>query len=60
MTNIKNLANRKILTTMSVVEMMLIFSVFMTTIPVLGMGFSKDGITKTTEEALGKIAQAAE
>lgn len=60
MTNIKNLANRKILTTMSVVEMMLISSVVMTTIPVLGMGFSKDGITKTTEEALGKIAQAAE
>jgi hypothetical protein len=60
MTNIKNLANRKILTTMSVVEMMLIFSVFMTTIPVLGMGFAKDSITKITEEAVGKIAQAAE
>lgn len=29
-------------------------------IPVLGRGFAKDGITKTTEEALSKIAQAAE
>jgi hypothetical protein len=29
-------------------------------IPILGRGFAKDGITKTTVEALDKIAQAAE
>ncbi len=29
-------------------------------IPILGRGFAKDGITRTTEEALGKIAQAVE
>jgi hypothetical protein len=29
-------------------------------IPVFGRGFAKDGIMKTTEEALGRIAQAAE
>jgi hypothetical protein len=29
-------------------------------IPILGRGFAKGGITKTTVEALDKIAQAAE
>src|SRR5215204_598711 len=29
-------------------------------IPILGRGFAKDGITRTTEEALGRIAQAVE
>ena len=29
-------------------------------IPIIGKGFAKDGIFKTTEEALKKIASAAE
>ncbi|MGI8832020.1 MAG: SRPBCC family protein [Nitrososphaeraceae archaeon] len=37
-----------------------VWKIDLTGIPVLGRGFAKDGITKTTEEALGKIAQAAE
>jgi hypothetical protein len=35
-------------------------NVDMSGLPVLVRGFAKDGIMKTTEEALGKIAQEAE
>ena len=34
-----------------------VWKVDLTGIPVLGRGFAKDGITGTTEEALGKIAK---
>jgi uncharacterized protein YndB with AHSA1/START domain len=37
-----------------------IWNVDLSGIPILGRGFAKDGIMKTTEEALGKIAQAVE
>ena len=37
-----------------------VWKVDLTSIPVLGRGFAKDGITRTTEEALGRIAQAVE
>lgn len=37
-----------------------VWEVDMAGIPVFGRGFAKDGIMKTTEEALGRIAQAAE
>jgi uncharacterized protein YndB with AHSA1/START domain len=37
-----------------------VWKVDLTSIPVIGRGFAKDGITGTTEEALGKIAQAVE
>jgi hypothetical protein len=37
-----------------------VWEVDMAGIPVVGRGFAKDGIMKTTEEALGRIAQAAE
>jgi hypothetical protein len=37
-----------------------LWNIDMSGIPVIARGFAKDGITKTTEEALGKIAQAAE
>lgn len=37
-----------------------IWNVDLSGIPILGRGFAKDGIMKTTEEALGKIAQAEE
>ena len=37
-----------------------VWEVDLSGIPVLGRGFAKDGITGTTEEALGKIAQAVE
>jgi uncharacterized protein YndB with AHSA1/START domain len=37
-----------------------IWEVDLSGIPILGRGFAKDGITRTTEEALGKIAQAVE
>jgi uncharacterized protein YndB with AHSA1/START domain len=35
-----------------------VWEVDLSGIPLLGRGFAKDGITGTTEEALGKIAQA--
>jgi uncharacterized protein YndB with AHSA1/START domain len=37
-----------------------VWNVDLSGIPILGRGFAKDGITGTTEEALGKIAQAVE
>ena len=37
-----------------------VWKVDLTSIPIIGRGFAKDGITGTTEEALGKIAQAVE
>ena len=37
-----------------------LWNIEMSGIPGIARGFAKDGITKTTEEALGKIAQAAE
>jgi hypothetical protein len=37
-----------------------VWKVDLSGIPILGRGFAKDGITGTTEEALGKIAQAVE
>ena len=37
-----------------------VWEVDLSGIPLLGRGFAKDGITGTTEEALGKIAQAVE
>jgi uncharacterized protein YndB with AHSA1/START domain len=37
-----------------------VWEVDLSGIPILGRGFAKDGITRTTEEALGKIAQAVE
>jgi uncharacterized protein YndB with AHSA1/START domain len=37
-----------------------LWNIDMSGIPGIARGFAKDGITKTTEEALGKIAQAAE
>src|SRR5215204_1865876 len=37
-----------------------VWKVNLSGIPVLGRGFAKDGITGTTEEALGNIAQTAE
>jgi uncharacterized protein YndB with AHSA1/START domain len=37
-----------------------VWEVDLSGIPILGRGFAKDGITGTTEEALGKIAQAVE
>jgi hypothetical protein len=37
-----------------------VWKVDLTSIPVLGRGFAKDGITRTTEEELGRIAQAVE
>jgi hypothetical protein len=37
-----------------------IWNVDLSGIPILGRGFAKDGIMKTTEEALGKISQAVE
>jgi carbon monoxide dehydrogenase subunit G len=37
-----------------------VWNVDLSGIPILGRGFAKDGIMKTTEEALGKIAQAVE
>jgi uncharacterized protein YndB with AHSA1/START domain len=37
-----------------------VWKVDLSGIPVLGRGFAKDGITGTTEEALGNIAQTAE
>ena len=37
-----------------------VWKVNLSGIPALGRGFAKDGITKTTEEALGIIAQTAE
>src|ERR687897_2200624 len=41
-------------------EIKAIWEVDLSGIPLLGRGFAKDGITGTTEEALGKIAQAVE
>jgi uncharacterized protein YndB with AHSA1/START domain len=37
-----------------------VWKVDLSSIPVLGRGFAKDGITRTTEEELGRIAQAVE
>jgi uncharacterized protein YndB with AHSA1/START domain len=37
-----------------------LWNIDMSGIPGIARGFAKDGITKTTEEALGKMAQAAE
>jgi hypothetical protein len=37
-----------------------VWKVDLSGIPILGRGFAKDGITGTTGEALGKIAQAVE
>jgi hypothetical protein len=37
-----------------------VWKVDLSGIPLPGRGFAKDGITGTTEEALGKIAQAVE
>lgn len=37
-----------------------VWKVDLSGIPILGRGFAKDGITGTTEEALGKIAQGVE
>jgi len=37
-----------------------VWNVDLSDIPILGRGFAKDGIMKTTEEALDKIAQAVE
>ena len=37
-----------------------VWKVDLSGIPILGRSFAKDGITGTTEEALGKIAQAVE
>ena len=42
------------------IEIKAVWEVDLSGIPLLGMGFAKDGITGTTEEALGKIAQAIE
>jgi uncharacterized protein YndB with AHSA1/START domain len=41
-------------------EIEAVWQVDLSGIPILGRGFAKDGITGTTEEALGKIAQAVE
>ena len=41
-------------------EIKAVWEVDLSGIPPLGRGFAKDGITGTTEEALGKIAQAVE
>jgi carbon monoxide dehydrogenase subunit G len=41
-------------------EINALWEVDLSGIPILGRGFAKDGITGTTEEALGKIAQAVE
>lgn len=41
-------------------EIKAVWEVDLSGIPLLGRGFAKDGITGTTEEALGKIAQAVE